>query len=255
MKRIVIILLIFIAVRLVPAQHILVSDSAFGRPNDTVVLCMEIENSTPFISFQFDIQLPSGSSFAANSLKLTARSTNHVVIGTPMGNDAIRILAYSPNNAAFTGNAGKVLTFKLVLGNIKGEFPLTLSNAVIGDSLSTNILSGSQSGILSVFPLEIDEYHYSNTLLHPIISPNPVRENSVLEFSLKDLSQLEMTLLDPQGKSLWHFNSGELGEGRHKFLLPGTLYTSMLPGILYLVRYKVQQRGQVPCFVSQKIVK
>jgi hypothetical protein len=62
MKQLLIIFFLFITASSL-AQNILISDSAFSRPRDTVAISIEINNSNPFISFQFDLQMPAGTEY------------------------------------------------------------------------------------------------------------------------------------------------------------------------------------------------
>lgn len=237
------------------AQNIMISDSAFSRPNDTVVVSVEITNSKQFISFQFDLQIPDKVSFIGYSLQLSTRSTNHVAIGNLVGNNIVRVLAYSPNNSAFLGSSGKVLSLKLAIGNTRGEFPLALSNAIIGDSLSTNILTGVQNGLLSVYPLGINENLKSNPILNFNVIPNPVRENSVIEFSLKYASAIEVCLHDILGRQVFRKYLGEFSEGNHLVNLPAQICSSLMPGTMYQLGIEACTQKKEHSIVYRKIIK
>jgi len=233
----------------------MISDSAFSRPNDTVVVSVEITNSKQFISFQFDLQIPDKVSFIGYSLQLSTRSTNHVAIGNLVGNNIVRVLAYSPNNSAFLGSSGKVLSLKLAIGNTRGEFPLALSNAIIGDSLSTNILTGVQNGLLSVYPLGINENLKSNPILNFNVIPNPVRENSVIEFSLKYASAIEVCLHDILGRQVFRKYLGEFSEGNHLVNLPAQICSSLMPGTMYQLGIEACTQKKEHSIVYRKIIK
>ncbi len=232
MKKILLFLLVTISLE-ISAQNILISDSAACRPYDTVMVSIDIENANQFISFQFDLQIPDKVAFIGYTLELSNRSTNHVAIGNLVGNNIVRILAYSPNNAAFTGNSGKVLSLKLVTGDLRGVFPLTLSNAIIGDSLSKNILTGIRNGPLSVYPLGINENQNPGPVLRFNVFPNPVRENSMIEFSLKYASAIVITLNDNLGRLLFSETLGEYTEGEHCIKLPAKICSAIIPGAIY----------------------
>ena len=217
----------------VSAQNILISDSAACRPYDTVLVSIGIENVNQFISFQFDMQIPDKVTFIGYSLQLSNRSTNHMAIGNLVGTNVIRVLAYSPDNAAFIGNTGTVLSFKLAIGDLRGVFPLTLSNAIIGDSLSKNILTGIRNGPLSVYPLGINENQNPGPVLRFNVFPNPVRENSMIAFSLKYASAIEITLNDNLGRLLFSETMGEYNEGEHSIKLPAKICSAIVPGAVY----------------------
>jgi len=254
MKQLLIIFFLFITVSS-PAQNILISDSAFSRPRDTVAISIEINNSNPFISFQFDLQMPAGTEYVGNSLNLSNRSTNHVAVVNLVENDILRILAYSPNNEHFLGASGKVLAFKLALGNLRGEYPLTLSNAIIGDSLSKNILNGVHNGLLSVFPVGINENGKTDPILNFNVFPNPVRENPSMEFYLKQPAGIEITLKDNMGKQLFSESLGEFSKGFHYVALPGRIFAGIKPGALYYLGLEVNSTDNMSVTVYRKIVK
>jgi hypothetical protein len=254
MKQLLIILFLFIAISSL-AQNILISDSAFSRPRDTVAISIEINNSNPFISFQFDLQMPAGTEYVGNSLNLSNRSTNHVAVVNLVENDILRILAYSPNNEHFLGASGKVLSFKLALGNLRGEYPLTLSNAIIGDSLSKNILTGLHSGLLSVFPTGMNENSRTNPGLNFNVFPNPVGENPSIEFSLNYPSKIEITLNDNLGRKLFSEPLGEFGEGFHRVTIPGQICSGISPGTLYHLGLEVTPQKMSQAVVYKKIFK
>lgn len=254
MKRLVFFLFL-ILVKASSAQNILISDSAACSPYDTVVISVGIDNSKQFISFQFDLQIPDNVAFIGYSLQLSNRSTNHVAIGNLVGTNIIRVLAYSPNNAVFLGNTGKVLSFKLVIGNLRGVFPLALSNAIIGDSLSTNILTGVKNGPLSVYPLGINENKNPGPIIKFNVYPNPVRENSMIEFSLKYSSYIEISLIDGSGRELYNESAGEFSEGLHCINLPAKICSVILPGTLYHLGLEASSQKLNQSVIFKKILK
>jgi hypothetical protein len=254
MKQLLIIFFLFITASSL-AQNILISDSAFSRPRDTVAISIEINNTNTFISFQFDLQMPTGAEYIGNSLQLSNRSTNHVAVVNLVENDILRILAYSPNNDPFDGETGKVLTFKLSLGNLRGEYPLTLSNAIIGDGLSKNILTGIHCGVLSVFPVGINENLKTDPILNFKVFPNPLKENAMIEFSLKYSSKIEITLNDNLGRKLFSEPLGEFGEGFHRITIPGQICSGISPGTLYHLGLEVTPQKMSQAVVYKKIFK
>jgi len=235
------------------AQNILISDSAACRPNDTVTVSIEIDNSKQFISFQFDLLMPDNAAFIGYSLQLSNRSTNHMAIGNLVGNNIVRVLAYSPDNSAFLGTTGKVLSLKLAIGNIRGVFPLTLSNAIIGDSLSTNILTGIKNGPLSVFPLGVSD---NQDLIRKFsINPNPVKENSRIEFSLKYASRMTISLCDGLGREICREGLGEFQEGNHIISLPPKIRSAIKTSAIYYLGLEANPKNSASKVVRIKIVK
>ena len=228
----VIILFLIFTVKAGISQNILAMRDASCLPGDTVILSMEINNQDKFISFQFDMQLPDNVSFSGYSIGLTARSANHVAIGNMVGTNLLRVFSYSPNNAAFSGNSGVILTLKLVTGAIRGAFPLPLSNAIIGDSLSKNIITGTQNGVLSVYPLSVRPVPAPNGLKFKLY-PNPCKERLFMDVILSEESELTMVVKDMAGKSVASCYLGDFNPGFTKIQIPEYATTILADNQVY----------------------
>jgi len=216
------------------AENVLIINSAFVRPGDTINVSASITNTDRFISFQFDLPLPENVSFLTNSIHMSERGTDHAAIGNMTGSNLLRIFSYSPNNTAFQGNRGEVVSFQLVAGNIRGEFPLILTNCIIGDSLSANILTGAENGILSVFPLGLnDQGGKSEDKVELSIFPNPVVDHAKVSFNTPDFSEVVFNLITDDGKILNTTNMGRFGKGFHSMELPIDLMKQLKPREVY----------------------
>lgn len=231
MKQIILLFLIF-TVKTGISQNILSVRDASCLPGDTVTLSMEINNLDKFISFQFDLQLPDNVSFSGYSIGLTARSANHVAIGNMVGTNLLRVFSYSPNNAAFSGNSGVILTLKLITGSIRGTFPLILSNAIIGDSLSKNIITATQNGVLSVYPLSVRPLPTPNGLKFKLY-PNPCKERIFMDVMLPEESELTMVVKDMAGKSVASCNLGDFKPGFRKIQIPENTTSTLAANQVY----------------------
>jgi uncharacterized repeat protein (TIGR01451 family) len=229
---------------------------AFARPGDTVTLTIDISNTAKFVSFQFDLQLPQGLSYLGYSLRLSDRSVNHVAIGNMVGANSLRIFSYSPNNAAFKGGSGMVVSFSLVVGNIRGEFPLTLENGIIGDSLSTNILNGVENGILSVFPMGLNEHgEYMNDSFGLTVIPNPFIDHAHVSFTLADFSAVTIILYDQDGKKVTSTDVGNFGKEKHTLDLPNEMMKQLKPGKMYYIDMSVKPKTGAFCNMVVKIIR
>ncbi len=138
------------------AANTLQIHDAQGEAGDTITIDVEIINDDPFVAFQFDLPLPIQLTYVANSETLTDRSVDHEIVASIVNDDTLRVLAYSPTNTQFTGNSGNVAYFELVAGSVPGNYPLNMSNPIIGDSNSTNILTNTINGILTILAPDID---------------------------------------------------------------------------------------------------
>jgi hypothetical protein len=237
------------------AQNIIIADSASCEVNETVLISISIENSKQFISFQFDMEIPANATFVENSLQLSSRKANHTVTGNILEGNILRILAYSPDNSSFLNNEGEVLSFRILVGNSTGKFPLSFSNAVIGDSLSTNILTDVQNGILTIGPMGINENLNNGPIRDFRVFPNPVNENSCIEFTLKNPSSITILLNDCLGRKLYSEPLGEYSEGSHRINLPGEIYSDILSGTMYHLGLEANTEKMSHAISYKKILK
>lgn len=237
------------------AQNVMIIHHAFARPGDTIAVSASIANTDRFISFQFDLPLPENVSFLTNSIHVSGRGTNHTAIGNMVGSNLLRIFSYSPNNTAFQGNSGDVVLFQLVVGNIRGEFPLILSNCIIGDSLSANILTGAENGLLSVFPLGFnDQCDKSEDQTKLTVFPNPVEDHATVSFTVAGFSEVDLILINQDGRMLVNTNLGNFEKGSYSMELPKEMIVALNPGKIYYLEMAVKSKaGQVKNEVSKII--
>lgn len=198
------------------AGNVMIAGDAFARPGDTVSLSVSIANTDPFISFQFDLPLPEAMAWVDSSASLTTRSADHVVVAGVTGAGALRMIAWSPGNAAFKGHAGPVVTFKLAVGPARGEFPLLPVNGVIGDSLSRNIMTGAGAGTLSVFPLHTGELPGGDGSAIDLF-PNPADAAARLRLTLASACSVHIRLVSLTGAHLGEYRPGNLAPGVYLF--------------------------------------
>ena len=106
-------------------------------PGATGQLAVEIENTTPFVAFQFDLSLSEGLAVAMNEGKyavtLTSRaSSEHMVSTRLQSNGKLRVAVVSMSNALFSGKDGAVLLISVdVAENCGSEGTVTLENVRI----------------------------------------------------------------------------------------------------------------------------
>jgi len=245
MKPLILILFVLL-VKPSMAQNVMIINNAFARPGDTVSATIDISNTDRFVSFQFDLPLPPNVSYLGYSLRLGNRSVNHVAIGNMVGANLLRVFSYSPNNAAFTGETGTVVSFSLVIGPVRGEFPLTLENGIIGDSLSTNILTGTENGILSVFPLGLnDPGDKPDDQVGLIVFPNPVVDYAEVSFTVSDFSEVTLILYNQDGKKLIAADAGNFGKGRHSLELADDMMKQIKQGKIYYLEMSAKSKTEI----------
>lgn len=127
----------------------------FAFSGDQSTLTFSINNMEPFTGFQFDLIMPAPLTYIDGSVVLTDRKTNHQVFANTINEGVIRVIAFSANNQAFTGNSGDVVTLEFNVTGVAGTYPLTLTNVIVGDAEGSNILSDYYNGQLEIAAADI----------------------------------------------------------------------------------------------------
>ena len=123
-----------------------------GLQGSTIDISVEINNLETFVAFQFDLEFNSGLATNLAGVQLSTRKQDHSVATTLMGNNAVRVVAYSGSQKSFTGTSGVVVTipFDIPVDMPPGNYSLTLKNGLLSNAQSENILYGMQHGDLTV---------------------------------------------------------------------------------------------------------
>jgi hypothetical protein len=157
---------------------------------ETKLIPVEISNEEPFVAFQFDLKYPVGLTPVLNGIVLSDRKKDHVVAATLQGQNTLRIVAYSPSQQSYSGKTGTVVSipFKAEANLLPGTYNLELSNGILSDQSSENILYSMHNGKVII--------QKSN---YPPIS-NPGNDQYV---NKKDIVTLNgKASSDPEGNSL-----------------------------------------------------
>lgn len=102
-------------------------------------LKVSLTNTTPFVAFQMDIDLPEGVTTEA-PVKGVRLSENDFVLAYNTINttdNVVRVLAYNLSNSSISGESGEAL-FTMALSD-KGNEPITLSNIIFADGTPTEV--------------------------------------------------------------------------------------------------------------------
>ena len=111
---------------------------------------VSINNMETFSGFQLDITIPDGVEYVENSISLSGRETDHIISGSVINSNILRIISYSSTNSPFTGQIGEVFSFSLLPTSGSGNLPLNISNPIISNTNLGNIQSDSFSGSIIV---------------------------------------------------------------------------------------------------------
>ena len=153
MKKLILILVFFCGI--VSAQNVISAGSYSGSPTEKIAININVANADPFTAFQTDIQLPSEVRYVNNSAALTDRKNDHAMTASLLDNNLLRIVAFSMNKNSFSGNDGAIVSFEVTLKSEPGIYNLTFSNTLLSNSLSQNILTGSENGYINIIAPKI----------------------------------------------------------------------------------------------------
>jgi hypothetical protein len=133
-------------------QNIMSVKNANGESGQIVYVEIEITNFVPFVAFQFDLTY-SGSAFTFDKplSALTDRKDGHSLSLSEPAPGTIRAISYSSSLKSFKGNSGAVIRIAFRCSTQQfGGFPFNLSNAIIGNSSSQNILNQTNNGTITI---------------------------------------------------------------------------------------------------------
>ncbi len=146
-----ILLLTIIVAKPLIAGNTLTIVSTQSNVNDTATITVNMDNDSAIVAFQIDIPLPGQLTYIDTSALLNpSRTTNHTLQAKVIDGDTLRLFGYSNTNTPFTGNSGTIVTFKLLTGTIPGTYPLTMYNPLMGDTSSTNLITGHTDGNVTI---------------------------------------------------------------------------------------------------------
>ncbi len=119
---------------------------------DTLTVPVKITNLESVVGFQFDIDIPSLMSYIPNSATLTARAPGYILQAENITETKIRVIAFSLSQTPLTGDSGTVVNLKFTIRetNNQTSATLALSNGVLGNAMSQNVLWGMVNGTVTI---------------------------------------------------------------------------------------------------------
>jgi len=123
-----------------------------GVIGSKVVVAIDVDNEEDFVALQGDLKYPSYLVPDSAGIVLTDRKVDHSVQSNRLGNNTIRLVAFSLNQQAFKGKSGAVINipFTISAGAVVGSYPLEISNGILGNSASQNIQYGTRNGTFTI---------------------------------------------------------------------------------------------------------
>ena len=127
-----------------------------GQPLDVAIA---IDNEEPFVAFQFDLTIPTGMVPDVKAIRLSARKQDHVVVGSLIADNKLRIVVYSPGSKPLLEKSGPVVYLPLTCPSTQalGSYALVLENALLSNAQSENILHAAINGVLQVIEPVYDQ--------------------------------------------------------------------------------------------------
>ncbi len=125
---------------------------AFSQSGQQVTLHVDVKNDDEFYSYQLDIVLPSCLTLIGSTVQLTERAQGHTIAWESIGNNTYRFIAYYYGELKpFLDHSGAILRFSCSVNGSPGSYSITPQNIFLMDALYQNILTGSSSGVFTIF--------------------------------------------------------------------------------------------------------
>lgn len=173
-NKIISILFLVIGTLIANAQNnTLTIPSVTAGVGKTISLPVIMDNTSDVVAVQFTLTLPDGLSLDPAKVSLTERAVGLTVTMRETAAGKYMAMVYSPANLSIKGRTGTLLTVPLTVASSVAEessFPLTLSDVVIGVADGHNVITGIESGSLTVGKspdLEVADVSVSTAKMNP----------------------------------------------------------------------------------------
>ena len=145
------------------------------RQGETSLFEIAMENVEDIVAIQFDLNYPAGISPDLGQINLSDRKIDHVVSASAIDNNTVRIVAYSPTQKIFNDAAGVIveIPFAVAEDMPEGNHTIHLSNALMSNSQSENVMYGIMDGVLHLNDVNV-ALKSPSTPSNATIFPNPV---------------------------------------------------------------------------------
>lgn len=127
--------------------------SVTSTPGKTISLPVNLDNTEEVVAVQFNLTLPDGLSLQCASASLTERGDGLSVTMREVAENKYMAMVYSTTNKVIRGRTGTLITVPLTVASNLSEgstHNLTLSDVIIGVSDGRNVVTGINSGQLTI---------------------------------------------------------------------------------------------------------
>lgn len=133
------------------AQNILSIADAQAGAGEEIAISIHLSNQEPVVAFQMDVPIPEAFTYKVNSSAINLqRSSNHQISALLLPQNVLRIICFSADNSAFSGNSGEVVSFTLTAGGAPGNYVLPIENAVVSNQNAANVLTATVNANLQL---------------------------------------------------------------------------------------------------------
>lgn len=235
----------------VPDNYLSMTDTAAFH-GQTIVIPVKMTNADDIISFQTDVFLPQGLELVKEDgeyvIDPSSRMTRtHSIMSNDVSNGAVRVLCYSSNYKAFTGNSGDDLfyiTLK-VADDAEGDYTIQLRNTLLTNSAFDELAAPDVTAIVNVKAYQLGDANASGTVTvtdvvvtsQYVLEMNPqpfvfeaADVNADDNITVTDVTRIAYMVLNPNALSalmrapmMW--NNGDRMSGEDVVLLPGETRT------------------------------
>ena len=116
-------------------------------------LSVFMDNAEAITAVEFTLEVPTGFTVNPVSAVLTERAKNHQMTARKLKNGNYKFVVMSQNNAAIDGIAGRLFTVRVKSpDNVtdEGDYPLTISSAVMSVKSGQNVLQEADGGKITI---------------------------------------------------------------------------------------------------------
>lgn len=126
-------------------SDVLYTDIAVGVPSGTLVLPIQLKNTSAITGLQFELQLPDGVTVATNGDKLQAtlsdRAADQSISGSKLANGNYQFVVFSGTSSALTGNEGAIayITLDIDESMATGEYEISIKEVELTKTDGTSL--------------------------------------------------------------------------------------------------------------------
>ena len=133
-------------------NRLYIPDLKMSRGSEAT-LSVFMDNAEAITAVEFTLEVPTGFTVNPVSAVLTERVKNHQMTARKLKNGNYKFVVMSQNNAAIDGIAGRLFTVRVKSpDNVtdEGDYPLTISSAVMSVKSGQNVLQEADGGKITI---------------------------------------------------------------------------------------------------------